>query len=811
MSSLGGMSTATRAQRVAEIVEEALERDPSEHESFIQSACNGDAAVRSEVESLLGYRAQAEGFIEQPAIETNAAFILENAGDLNPGDTVGQYQIRSLLGEGGMGEVYLAHDTSLGREVALKFVKRGFGRANLLRHFHHEERILAGLNHPNIARLYGAGVADNGVPYFVMEHVAGERLDQYCDKRRLALEERLQLFRKICSAVAYAHRHLIIHRDLKPANIRVTPEGEPKLLDFGIAKLLEADESNAPAQTITLAGAMTPEYASPEQIRGDTMTTASDIYSLGVVLYELLTGRGPYRLTSHSADEVSRAITTEAPVRPSQAVMERARQIPPVAASPIQNPKALRGDLDNIVMMALRKEPERRYASVTLLSEDIRRHLEGRPVTARKDTWSYRTAKFIGRNKVGVVAAVVIALALVGGIIATSWQARVARLERAKADQRFNDVRKLANAYLFEFHDAIENLPGSTPARALLVKRALEYLDSLAREAGDDVSLQREVVMAYLKVGNVQGNPQNANLGDSAGALASYHKALAIAERWPALPDSPTRRPLALVYEKTADVLAEMNRTDEAVETARKSLAIFKEIAEANPTDAAAQLSVAISHLKVGDITGNPKFVNAGDREGAMQNYRAAETILQGLHAADPANPRSRRFLGMIYERMGAVFETLRDMPAAQTAYERSAEIRVPMAAEFPNDTNIVRDGAIAYEKLGDAMVAAGKLAAALDHRQKALEMFRNLLQVDPKNVHAQQSLAVSHIHLADLLGLPGAPNLGRAAEAEENYRRAIALLNGVNRTDARNASVARDLAEAQRKLATLTEVAPAN
>ena len=232
------MSTADRAQRVAEIVEEALERDPADYAAFLHQACDGDASLRAEVESLLGFRAQAQTFIEQPAIETNAELLADADGELNPGENVGPYRILSLLGEGGMGEVYLADDTSLGRQVAIKLVKRGPGRASLIRHFHHEERILAGLNHPNIARLYGAGLTEDGTSYFVMEYVAGERLDQYCDERKLGVTERLQIFQKICSAVAYAHQHLVIHRDLKPANIRVTPEGEPKLLDFGIARLL---------------------------------------------------------------------------------------------------------------------------------------------------------------------------------------------------------------------------------------------------------------------------------------------------------------------------------------------------------------------------------------------------------------------------------------------------------------------------------------------------------------------------------------------------------------------------------------------
>ena len=419
------MSASDRAERVAQVVEAALNRDPSECRAFLDAACGGDSALRAEVESLLSYSRDAAGFIEEPAIHANAEAFAEEAGVLEIGQKIEQYRIVSLIGAGGMGEVYLAEDLSLGRKVALKLVKSAFGGSHLLRHFRQEERILAALTHPNIARLYGGAVMDNGVPYFVMEYVEGERLDDYCKRRELSLSDRLQLFRKICAAVGYAHQHLIIHRDLKPANIRVTPEGEPKLLDFGIAKLLDADAA-AGEQTITLPGMMTPEYASPEQVRGETMTTASDIYSLGVILYELLSGEKPYRLTSNRPAELARAITDTSPPRPSTASST-------TRSWKGEDRKALRGDLDNIVLMAMRKDPARRYTSVGLLAEDIRRHLEGRPVFARKDTFRYRTGKFVSRNKTAVAAAALVFLTLIAGIVATLRQAQIARRERDNA------------------------------------------------------------------------------------------------------------------------------------------------------------------------------------------------------------------------------------------------------------------------------------------------------------------------------------------------------------------------------------------
>jgi tetratricopeptide (TPR) repeat protein len=421
------VNSAEQAQRVAEIVEAALECDAADWPSYLDKSCGDDRALRAEAESLLGYQREANDFIERPAYQSNAEFFAEEGGELTPGELLGNYKVLSLLGEGGMGEVYLAEDLKLHRQVAIKLVKSGFGRASLIRHFQREERILAALTHPNIARLYGAAVNENGVPYFVMEYVEGERLDRYCESRKLSLPDRLLLFRKVCSAVAYAHQHLVVHRDIKPANIRVTAEGEPKLLDFGIAKLLD-DQSVPVEQTITLGAVMTPEYASPEQVRGDEVTTASDIYSLGVVFYELLTGQRPYRVKSRRPDEVARAIAEAEPQRPST-TLARGQE------SEIRNHRVLRGDLDNIVLMAMRKEPARRYASVAQLSDDIRRHLEGLPVVARKDTIGYRSAKFIRRHRVGVAAATLVALAIIAGLFAALWEARQARAQRDVAQR----------------------------------------------------------------------------------------------------------------------------------------------------------------------------------------------------------------------------------------------------------------------------------------------------------------------------------------------------------------------------------------
>ena len=418
-------------QRVAEIVKSALEHAPGEWPAFLEAACTGDEKLRAEVESLLQFQKEADDFIEKPALHIAAeSFVRQGAYRI--GQIIGDYEILSLIGTGGMGEVFLAQDRALQRRVALKLVRGGMDSDDIVRRFKREEFLLASLNHPNIAQLYGSGISAEGVPFFAMEFVEGTRVDHYCMEQRLSIPARLELFRKICGAIHYAHQHLVVHRDIKPSNIVVTTEGEPKLLDFGIAKLLNPDPSLAFARTLTEMKALTPEYASPEQVKGESVTTATDIYSLGVVLYELLTGQRPYRLKTTRLDELSRVICEEEPTKPSTAIARGDGR----SKFQTQNPKSLRGDLDNIVLMAMRKEPARRYSSVAQFSEDIRRHLEGLPVRARKDTWPYRSGKFIQRHKVGVAAAALITLTLIGGIIATFWQAKRATAQARLADEQ---------------------------------------------------------------------------------------------------------------------------------------------------------------------------------------------------------------------------------------------------------------------------------------------------------------------------------------------------------------------------------------
>ena len=765
----------SREADVAELVKSALERDPGEWPAFLDAACAGDVKLRAEVESLLRFQPRAARFIEQPAVQI-AAGMLADSTALRPGDRLQQYRVESLIGTGGMGEVYLATDTELKRQVALKLVQRGMNTQEMLRRFRHEEEILAGLNHPNIAQLYGSGVTAEGTPYFAMEYAEGMRLDNYCHQHALSVTERLQLFRKICSAVAYAHQHLVIHRDLKPANLRVTREGEPKLLDFGIARLLDATGTTG-EHTMTLPGMMTPDYASPEQVRGETMTTASDVYSLGVVLYELLTGRKPYRLTSHRPEEVARAITEQVPERPSTAAAADAR-------SAIGSPKALRGDLDNIVLMALRKEAERRYASVALLSDDLRRYLEGRTVLARKDTLGYRTSKFIRRNKAGVAAAALVFLSLAGGIIGASYEAR-------RAQRRFDEVRRLANSLMFEIHDSVQHLQGATATRRLIVDRALQYLDSLHAEGGADTSLQRELATAYEKVGDIQGNPYSANLGDSDGALASYRKAATIREAVAKTERSmQARMELGRSYRGLGDVMEQKGDIAECLKNYRHSLAIFEQLATDTPDDPAVLDELARSLDTYGDGLGRTP-----DTAERLRVYQKAVPLRTRLLEQDPTNPRYQRGLAIGFMKVAVVPGVeLRD---AVDYMNRALDILERLSTADPQNARARREVGYAHFQLGRILNDGGKHAEALHSRRRALELRQEISAQDAKNQQARFDLAASHGELAETY-----VNLKAPAEAMEHGGKGRELLIDLTTSDPNNAVYRRNLGLCYERLA---------
>ncbi|HUQ32710.1 MAG TPA: serine/threonine-protein kinase [Pyrinomonadaceae bacterium] len=493
-------------QRIDEAFDAALDLPPEKRSAWLEKHYGQETEMRREIESLLAAEAASPDFLPRAGFARAAGLLLSEAVETHEGRRVGRYHILREIGRGGMGIVFLAEreDEEFNQRVAVKLIKGGLDTEDILRRFLNERQILASLNHPNIAKLFDGGTTEDGHPYFVMEYIEGLPLLQYCDRQGLSTQERLRLFQNVCAAVQHAHQNLVIHRDIKPSNILVTDEGEVKLLDFGVAKFLKPELSGEiVTATQTALRVMTPEYASPEQVRGEHLTTATDIYSLGVVLYELLTGARPYKLKDASPAELSRAICDSEPSKPSEAVAD-SKNLSSGLQSEIGNRKLLRGDIDNIVLMALRKEATRRYKSAEQFAEDIRRHLEGLPVIARKDTFAYRASKFIGRNRIGVTAAAVVALAIIAGLIGTIWQARVARQERDRAQAQQAKAERI-NKFLttaLSFSNPYAAAPGSENRRDATINQMLDDVaprieSELADQPEVRASLERTIGAAY--------------------------------------------------------------------------------------------------------------------------------------------------------------------------------------------------------------------------------------------------------------------------------------------------------------------------
>jgi len=701
-----------RWQRVKEIFQSALDVPRDQRASYAATACEGDEELRREVLSLLAAEeGTGEGFLSRAAADYVPGISLnQELADGDVGRRIGPYQIVREIGSGGMGSVYLAERTGEFRQqAALKLMHRGMDSRMIVSRFRHERQILAGLDHPNIAHLLDGGATDDGRPYFVMEFVEGTPIDVYCRTHALGIPERLKLFRQVCAAVHYAHQRLVVHRDIKPGNILVSGPagghpGLPKLLDFGIAKLLRQEDTEETLLTQAGMRLMTPEYASPEQVKGLPVTTATDVYSLGVVLYELLAERRPYHFPATSLLEAERVICEKEPERPS-AVETGARS------------KRLAGDLDAIVLKALEKDPQRRYGSVEQLSEDIRRHLEGAPIEARPGTIMYRTGKFVRRNRTGVIAAALVVLSLAGGLVAATRQAHIAQQQRARAERRFNDVRQVAESFLFEFDDKIRDLTGSTPARKLLVERALEYLRSLRQEAAGDRGLSRDLAEAYLKVGDVQGNPYVSNLGDTAGALASYRQALEIAEgvagRDPA--DARARLYAARAHRSIGEVMAVGDDQAGAANHFRQAIALLE-----TAGDADARVEQSRCYEVLGDVLGSPGLTNLGDRSGARNAYEKALEIDDRLTAGQPGNAQYRRSRALILAKIGNMMAAASDWDGAIANYQAAAKTLEEMSAADPNNAEVRRYVGMVERKLGDTYAARGQQREALEQYRRS-------------------------------------------------------------------------------------------
>ena len=610
--------TPERWRLVREVLDHALGLASPQREEYLSKTTAGDPDLFREVAELLALDTQ-EDLLPSRFSLTGNSFPLDGP----PPDSLGAYRILGEAGHGGMGVVYRAErvDGQFSKEVAIKLLPALYASTELEARFLRERQILARLEHPNVARLLDGGVAPDGRPYLVMEYVDGVPITVWVQEKDLDVAARLRLFLELCEAVAYAHRNFIVHRDLKPANILVDSEGRVKLLDFGLARFVDAAPQPADI-TQTAFAMMTPAYASPEQIRGEPIAAASDVFSLGVVLYELLAGRRPFGASGQTIGEVQRAVCELDPP-----------------------PPGLASDLDKIVLKAISKEAGRRYPSVDALSGDVRAYLEGRPVSARPASFGYRASKFVRRNRVATALVTLAMIGTIAGVVAALRAAHPAEIERASAERRFTEVRKIANSFLFEFHDAIAPLKGATPARALVIKTGAGVSGGTrARCAGDDPELLRELARSYVMLGDILGEMSFANLGDTKGSIESYQQAESLHRALMAAtpPSAQNRRGLMVIQQR-----------------------------------------IAFAYLKIG----RPK--------DALQLLEVAGTTAEELARASPDSEQAVGDMFVQYERLAAVYDKLGDVPKTLESARKVVEMATRQRTINPSQC--ARDGARGY------------------------------------------------------------------------------------------------------------------
>jgi eukaryotic-like serine/threonine-protein kinase len=759
--------------RITALFQEACACPPAERERWLATRC-GDDAVRGEVEAMLRAYDTNPEFMEQSVPEVGRALEpLVATRAISVGRRIGAYDLVAEIGRGGMGEVFAAvrADGHYDQKVALKLVRAGYATAGVVERFRAERQILAGLDHPNIARLVDGGTTDAGTPYLVMELVDGAPIDEFCRASSLSVTERLRLFLQVCAAVQYAHQRLVIHRDIKPANILITASGIPKLLDFGIARVLDPAGNTEE----TMLRPFTPEYASPEQVRGEPVSTASDTYALGMVLYRLLTGRSPYRLESRTHGELAAAITGQEPERPSAAVIRPDGNPSGEQTPPSRLQRRLRGDLDFILLKALRKEPDKRYTSAEQLAEDIRRHLDGLPVAARKDTWNYHAGKFARRHRTMVAAAALALLTLVGGIIVTAREARIAEAHRRRAEARFNDVRQLANSLILEVHDSIQDLPGATDARRVILQRSLEYLDSLARESEHEPDLLRELATAYSRIGAVQGNPSSMNLGDAKGASVSLRKSVEMRE---ALARSnPHNRSdqveLAAAYLDYSGYQGRAASVSAGYAYAQRGLAILEREAPSAPNDLRIlNLSVRALRFLGEQQVGEGLSGSVGSASAGLADLQRASHFAERAIELSPSDPLVRAQQAGVEIVLGDAFLKLGDRPQTFPHYQRALDLLDPLVRRGDN-LIAAFNTAVLNGKMGDAWLIEGKTSQAVPYYEEALRLVSRLAAADPHNDSMRQQQAVILVELGHAL-----LELGATDDGVRYARRALATLD---------------------------------
>jgi tetratricopeptide (TPR) repeat protein len=707
-----------RFARMEGLFHEALNQPEEKREEWLRDQCDGDAALlHSTLRLLRAYRQ------EQDASQTSQTSSVRRSV---AGRRLGPYEILSLLGRGGMGAVYLAQraDGQYERKVAIKLIDLPLATEIFFERFRQERQILAGLDHPGIARMLDGGISDDGILYLVLEYVDGEPIDTYVSTHSVSLSDKLKLFVKVCRAVQFAHQNMVIHRDLKPDNILVSADGEPHLLDFGTAKLLSTDRA-ADVQGLTRHGflSFTPAYASPEQVLGKPITTATDTYSLGVMLYLLLTGQLPYELSEFTTEEMVDVICKQPPTPPT--------------SSDHTFPDA---DLEAILSKALRKEPEQRYGTSELFAMDIEAYLEQRPVLARKGTLRYKAVKFARRNKLAIAFAGVLVLMLLIGVVTVLQQARAAKRAEQRAEARSVDLLQLSDSLLSELDAAIQQLPGSTGAQQLLVARVLEHLERIAADARIDKQTGITLANAYVRLGNLQGDPYEQNIGDTKGAVRSLNKAVSILE---ALTNSSPRDTSVLIALARAEaargeILSQADDNDGAAESMRAAIAVYQKLlALPNPTPGL-YFEAGIAYDTYGDLMGQD--TGFADATAALLNYQKTIELNHRALLIDPNFGRVRRGLPLMQVKVGNV-HLEQDPAVALLDFRKGMDMLNALSPSERAVLSAVRLKSLLLRKEANALSESGHYTEARPLFDQSEAIYSSLIAADPKDLRAKRDM----------------------------------------------------------------------